>query len=580
MSDNSSQCWLDCLIITLLIFIPYSQVAGHKFIEFDDGAYLYENPHIIKGLTWESLIWAFSSITPNVGNWHPLTWISILMDRELFGPYPGGYLLMNVVYHTLASTLCYLAFRRVFDSRFTGFAIAIVFAIHPVNVENVAWFSERKSLIDAVFWFLGILAYWEWRTSKRPHTYGILIATHALGLMAKPMHVVFPCALWLIHLWYEMRLGKLRTWRWSDIAREFCQSTRWLWPLVLLSGIAIIITLEAQTYARYTSEAFPWGLRAANAFTSYGRYLRMFYMPGEYAPFYPIFFSEISWGRALPSIILLITVTSIALYFAKRHPAPLLGWLWFIGTMIPVIGFVHVGSQSHADRYLYIPMIGLGFIWSAIEDKLVQALRYWVLWPYLTLSSLSMLLLTHKQVSYWANGSLLFTHSIAITGDCMTSTSILINSYLRDQNLVAAIAYAREKIAISQNSANKVRLQFLLAKALRSYGLTNEALTELTNAINHGLEDRSADILQSDCYMNTGNIDAARESLKRALKRTPDPLTGEIVQEGERQWIENLERELANRKAAVTDEETVPDASLGTRPEGNRGNIRQTRAKN
>ena len=548
-TNQTSQSWLDCLILILLIFIPYNQVASHQFIAFDDGAYIYENPNIIQGLTWESIVWAFSAVTLNVGNWHPITWISILIDRELFGPYPGGYLLMNVAYHTIATVVCYVAFRRIFSSRFAAFTIALFFAIHPVNVENVAWFSERKSLIDAIFWFLGILAYYEWRESQRRQFYVILIATHALGLMAKPMHVVFPCALWLIHLWYEMRRGKLATWSWPDIGRELLHSARWLWPLMLLSGIAIAITLEAQTCALYTAETFPWKLRAANAFTSYGRYLLMFYVPSEYAPFYPLFFSEISWYRAIPSIFLLIAVTSAMIYFAKRHPAPLLGWLWFVGTMVPVIGFVHVGSQSHADRYLYIPMIGLGFFWVAIEDNLARTLRPYILWPYLALSAVAMLIHTHKQVSYWANGAQLFRHSIAVTGDCMTSVSILINSYLKDHQFTRAAECAREKIALSQNPTNKARLHFLHAKALYGSGLIKEAVAELEKAIDQGLVDRCADLLQCDSYLQAGNLDAAEKSLARARSRKPNPITGELVDENERQWMQHLRNQIATRRS-------------------------------
>lgn len=547
-TNHTSQCWLDCLILTLLIFIPYNQVASHQFIAFDDGAYIYENPHIIQGLTWESIVWAFSAVTLNVGNWHPITWISILIDRELFGPYPGGYLLMNVAYHTIATVVCYVAFRRVFSSRFAALTIALFFAIHPVNVENVAWFSERKSLIDAIFWFLGILAYYEWRESQRRQFYVVLIATHALGLMAKPMHVVFPCALWLIHIWYEIRRGKLANWSWPDIGREFLCSTRWFWPLILLSGIAIAITLEAQTCALYTAEAFPRELRAANAFTSYGRYLLMFYIPNEYAPFYPLFFSEISWYRAIPSISLIIAVTSITIYFAKRHPAPLLGWLWFVGTMVPVIGFVHVGSQSHADRYLYIPMIGLGFFWVAIEDNLSGALRRCILWPYLALAAVAMLIHTHIQVNYWANGAQLFRHSIAVTGDCMTSASILINSYLRDGQFAKAAEYAGEKIALSQNPINKARLHFLRAKALYASGLTEESLAELEKAISLGLADRTADLFQCDSYLQAGNIDAAEKSLARARSRKPNPIIGKLVDENERQWMQDLQNQIASRR--------------------------------
>ena len=542
---------IDCLILILLILIPYRQVAGHKFIEFDDAAYIYENPNIIQGLTWESIVWAFSAVTLNVGNWHPITWISILIDRELFGPYPGGYLLMNVAYHMIATVVCYVAFRRVFSSRFAAFTIALFFAIHPVNVENVAWFSERKSLIDAIFWFLGILAYYEWRESQRRQFYVILIATHALGLMAKPMHVVFPCALWLIHLWYEMRRGKLATWSWPDIGRELLHSARWLWPLMLLSGIAIAITLEAQTCALYTAETFPWKLRAANAFTSYGRYLLMFYAPIEYAPFYPLFFSEISWYRAIPSIFLLIAVTSTMIYFAKRHPAPLLGWLWFVGTMVPVIGFVHVGSQSHADRYLYIPMIGLGFFWVAIEDNLARTLRPYILWPYLALSAVAMLIHTHKQVSYWANGAALFRHSIAVTGDCMTSASILINSYLRDGDFDNAAVCAREKIARSVNPGNKVRLQFLLAKALSGNGQANEALAIVSEAINNGLRDQAAYLLQCDTLLRNGDIKAARMSLQKAKEQAPDALAGELSIKNHSDWMVYLEKEIALRETSA-----------------------------
>ena len=199
-SSNHHFDILICLGLVLAIFIPYHQVAGHRFVEFDDGLYTFQNTYIIRGLTWDSVCWSFSNT--EAANWHPLTWISYLVDRELFRSHPGAYLMENVAWHALASCLCYLAFLKTTKSRLFAFTVALILAVHPANVENVAWASERKSLLDAVFWFAAIITYLDFIETRSFRSYGFTAIAHMLGLMCKAMSVTLPFTLVLVHLLY------------------------------------------------------------------------------------------------------------------------------------------------------------------------------------------------------------------------------------------------------------------------------------------------------------------------------------------------------------------------------------------
>lgn len=349
---------IDCLLITLAIFIPYHQVAQHTFVDYDDDAYIFLNNHINHGMTWDNVIWAFTNV--DLANWHPLTWISHLIDRELFGTHPGGYLLMNVAWHTLAACLCYFVFLKCTKSRVFAITVALIFALHPVNVENVAWASERKSLLNAVFWFAALLSYLDFIETRSFKGYGWTVIFFILSLFCKAMSVTLPCSLVLIHylylVYHPCKAGASEpnraTWRQVILPPM---------PLLLLSFYFSVITSSAQSVAMVVDT--PLASRVVNSVLSYERYLVMFFHPTDLAFFYPLNFDlNPDFRSAVPALLVLVTLSVSALLLMRRKPQLLIGWCWFLGTLVPVIGLVQAGGQSHADRYLYIPMLGLAII--------------------------------------------------------------------------------------------------------------------------------------------------------------------------------------------------------------------------
>jgi hypothetical protein len=503
-----SSSWVDCLLIAVAIFIPYHQVAAHKFIEFDDAMYIYQNRYIISGLTWDGVVWAFQNM--DAANWHPLTWITYFIDRELWGPYPGGYMLTNVAWHISASCFCYLAFRRVTLSRFLALSVALVFALHPGNVENVAWISERKSLLDALFWFIGIIAYIDYIEGRGRHYYGLLIITHLLGLMSKAMHVTFPCTLVLVHLLHANAHQE-------SFSKVLWRSMKLALPLLLISAYFAILTTEAQTIAMMDWTVYPLSHRLVNVISSYGKYLSMFFSPRDFAVFYPLFLDEINYTLAIWPGLLLVALTMGSFAALKRTPIYLIGWFWFLGTMVPVIGLIQVGSQSHADRYLYIPTVGLA-LWMPFAVSAVSGLLGRVLKPlWLTVTGVSLAMLTSVQVSYWADGVTLFRHSAEVTGDCMTSVICVAGSYCRNDRPREAIAYLTSKILVSKNPGNRAMLKSLKASALAQVG-DNKAAYELgKEALTEGNRDMTTLWTVAASAYSLGLLDEAAKYLDQAM---------------------------------------------------------------
>jgi len=543
LQSATEKILIDCLLITLAIFIPYSQVAQHRFIEFDDGLYTYQNNFIIQGLTWDSLVWAFTNT--DAANWHPLTWISHLVDRELFGPHPGGYLLMNVAWHTLAACMCYMAFLRCTKKRFFALTVALIFALHPANVENVAWTSERKSLLDAFFWFLGIIAYIDFLETRKLKFYGVVLITHILGLLSKAMHVTFPCTLVLIHLLHTAANADGRTFSLRDYRLAMVSSLKSVWPLLLLSAYFSLVTASAQSIAMSSMEIHPLTGRIVNVLQSYEEYIQMFFSPGELSPFYPLFYKEQHLRNAiLPGLFLGSITLLLVLLAAKRRPVPLLGWLWFLGTMVPVIGLVQVGAQSHADRYLYIPMIGLAFVFPELFDvfttwKKTSLQRFQTGW--LALTTLSLCLATYVQVGYWENGVTLFQHALKVSGDCVTSVNNLSCAYLRNERFADAIAFMDSKIRIAKNPYNIGKLYTLKGQAQLMLNKNEEAIESANRAISNGRGETATFWILANAHYQLKHTEQAKMALVAAKQMLGAPSAYQLNDMNIREGIRYLD---------------------------------------
>ena len=440
------------LIISLFLviagFMAFWQVTHCDFTNFDDTEYVTDNRHVRDGLTVEGIAWAFT--TGHAANWHPLTWISHMMDAQLFVLQPRWHHLTNLLFHLASTLLLFLVLHRMTKALWQSAFVAALFALHPLHVESVAYVAERKDVLSTFFWMLTMGIYVSYVARPGLTRYLALLLCFALGLMAKPMLVTLPFVLLLLDYWPLQRLeqrkppqevrkplskGKKKgksapppvnapvrkapaqpaVAQWILIRPLLMEKT----PLFVLAALSSIVTYLVQQHrgAVVSLEAFPLSARMANAFVSSITYMVKMLWPRNLAVFYPYPASWPLW-QVLGSVALLIAITMLALRGARKRPYAAVGWLWYVGTLVPVIGIVQVGSQALADRYTYIPLIGLFIIVAWAVPELLDK------WPYRrqalvavsTLCLLCLFLVTWRQVGYWRNSIALYDHTLEVAG--------------------------------------------------------------------------------------------------------------------------------------------------------------------
>jgi tetratricopeptide (TPR) repeat protein len=423
-----------CLLLALVTLAVYWPVFHCEFVDYDDDTYITGNRHVQSGLTWESLRWAFT--TRYASNWHPLTWISHMLDCQFYGLNPGGHHATNVVLHLLNSVLLFAVLRRMTGTQWRSAFVAALFALHPLHVESVAWVAERK---DVVSTFLGLLAlmmyapYVELSKVQSPKSkvfYGLALLFFTLALMAKPMLVTLPFVLLLLDFWPLRRMpatmrffgreigtpkpsGGKANYR-ATLARLVAEKL----PLLVLSCSCCVITVWAQTIAMRGLENVNVTSRISNAVVSYCRYVNKMVWPAGLAVLYP-FPQTVSIGHLTMATVALACLSYLAIRCAKRRPYLVTGWFWFLGTLVPVIGLVQVGLQSMADRYTYVPLIGLFIIiaWGGYDLARRWQLRPAALVPIAVLPILACIPVTRAQLGYWRNSVVLFEHALRRTSE-------------------------------------------------------------------------------------------------------------------------------------------------------------------
>lgn len=440
-------------LLTVLAFLPS---LANGFVLLDDPLYVTGNPRVREGITQDGLAWALTANVAN--NWHPLTVLSHMLDVEIFGLPPAGHHLTSLLLHLASVLLLFEALRRMTGSAFRSALVAALFAVHPTRVESVAWVAERKDVLSGVFWMLALLAYAAWVRRPSVGRYLLVALAMALGLASKPMLVTLPCVLLLLDLW---PLGRRRL---GSLVFEKL-------PLFALSATSSVMTLRYQATSLAPLEALPWDLRLSNAVVSYAAYLGKAFLPRDLAVFYP-FPMEIPAWKVAASAVLLALLTGLAAWKARRSPWLLVGWLWFLGTLVPVIGLVQVGRQAMADRYTYLPFIGLflAVVWGVAE---LAERRRDVLRAVLTVSSvlavLALAVMTRAQTRRWTDSVTLFQHALAVTED----------NYLAHLGLAKALA--------SQGDREGAAAQYRAALAIRP-GLV-QARRELERLVHGPLTD-------------------------------------------------------------------------------------------
>lgn len=396
-----------CLALALVTLVCYWPATRHDFINLDDQQYIVQNAHVAQGLTWNGVAWAFG--TRYASNWHPLTWMSHMLDCTLFGLSPAGHHLMGLLFHVANTLLLFALLKQTTGTLWRSAFVAALFAWHPLHVESVAWASERKDVLSAFFWMLTLLAYAGYAKQPGRSRYCVALLLFALGLMCKPMLVTLPFVLLLMDYW---PLQRDRSWR--ALVREKI-------PFLALSLAASILTYSAQKAGGAVQTlhnlAFRW--RIANAILAYGAYVSKTVWPANLSPIYP--YPHFPWPTA-ETIVLALFLTALSvlvLWMAKRHPYLPVGWFWFLGTLVPTIGVVQVGPQSMADRYMYLPGIGLFILLAWGLDDLAGSWKWKrpVLGLAGALALAGCVAVTEFQLEFWQDGVSLFRRAVQLTPD-------------------------------------------------------------------------------------------------------------------------------------------------------------------
>src|SRR5438876_6588550 len=412
------------IFLLAITWAVFGQTFGHQFINYDDPLYVLDNAHVRAGLTWRGILWAFTHVHSQ--NWHPLTTISHMLDCQLFGVNPGAHHLVNVFFHSIAAVLLFILLAQMTDgpiwtrdesvrwadqtcgSWMSGF-VAAVFAIRPLRVESVAWIAERKDALSGTFFMLTLIAYAAYTRKRSLGRYVKMSILFACGLMSKPMLITTPVILLLLDYWPLNRFTK------STGSKLVIEKV----PLFMLSVGSCVATLWAQNFALGSTQFLPLKWRIINALFSYFEYLRQMFWPVDLIPFYVHPENRLAPWRLLVAVIVLIALTAIAFIRRRKNPYLIVGWLWYLVMLIPVIGIVQVGLQGHADRYTYLPQIGLGIALVWLIWDLTKSWRQ----QKIVLSGASafvvgaLSILSWKQTTHWRDTETLWRHTLAVTPD-------------------------------------------------------------------------------------------------------------------------------------------------------------------
>ncbi len=417
-----------CALLVATVFAVFYQTASFDFVNYDDDVYVCQNPPVQTGITAPGVKWAFTSF--HCSNWHPLTWLSHMADCEMFGLRPGLHHLTNVFIHAVTSTLLFLLLRRMTGRFWPSAFVAFLFAIHPLRAESVAWVAERKDLLSGFFFILTLWAYVSYaKKTFSPFRYAVVIALFALGLMSKPMLVTLPCVLLLLDYWPLERMN-------VDSLRAFGQSFKRLIiekiPLFTLSAAACAVTIAAQRSEIATHAHIPFLTRLENAIVSFVSYFGMTLYPENLAVLYPYPKDGVPTTRFMLAAVTLVAITTATIFLRKRSPYLLMGWLWFLGMLVPTIGLVQVGEQSMADRYTYLPQIGLliALVWGAAAAAQTLRISEKTIGAATGVLIATLACLTALQTSYWRNSLAVWTHAAECTSQNYVAHNNIAGIYL------------------------------------------------------------------------------------------------------------------------------------------------------
>jgi len=509
-----------CLFLVAITFVVFGQTLRHEFVNYDDDVDIYENPEVVRGLTFKGIVWAFTHVY--AANWHPLTWISHMLDCQLYGLSPGGHHLTNILLHTATAILLFLVLRRMTGAVWRSAFVAAVFAIHPLRVESVAWVAERKDVLSGVFFMLTIGAYVRYvRHPWSPARYGLVMLLFALGLMCKPMLVTLPFVLLLLDYW---PLGRVTGDKWQVTGEKKGNPSTLLLEKLPLFGLAVasgVVTLFAQTDTIKLFDQISLPLRVDNALVSYVAYLGQMFWPSGLAVLYPFTAGNFGVSRVVLSLVLLAGISAGVFILRRRRPYFLTGWLWYLIMLVPVIGIVQVGSQVRADRYTYLPQIGLYLLltWAAVELCAGWRHRRVVLGGCAMVILVALIFCARVQTSYWQNSESLWTHTLACTSDNAIVHNNFGNVLFKKGSVDEAIVHYQKALQIEPDYA-KAHLN--LGNVLLQEGSVDEAITHYQKVLQINPDYVEAHYNLGNALIKKGSVDEAITHFQKALQIKPD----------------------------------------------------------
>jgi tetratricopeptide (TPR) repeat protein len=515
--------WVISVALVAIVLLTFGQTVRYQFVSYDDGDYVYENPNVTAGFTFRGIAWAFTHV--HAANWHPITTLSHLLDCQLYGLQPWGHHLTNVSLHAVGAILLFLALRALTDSIWPSAFVAAVFATHPLRVESVAWVSERKDVLSGVFFMLTLLAYAHYARASRSSVgrYLTVVIVFGLGLMCKPTLVTLPFVLllldyWPLGRWQRVKSKEQRTRsQWSVVGSLFAEKI----PLFVLSAVSCIVTLYAQKQALEAGLHSSFIERAGNAMVSYITYLAQIFYPIDLAVLYPYPESGLRLVPVAFSLLFLVIISLLFVRWRRKYPFLLVGWLWYLGMLVPMIGFIQVGLQSHADRYTYLSQIGLYILvtWGALE--LFGRWR----WEYGAASITGTIIIavlvgcSRAQTAYWQNSEMLWQRAIDVTSDNYVAFYNLGSVLLKDRQVDPAMVLFQKAIEIKPDYE---KAYVDMGSALMLVEQTDEAIGYYQKALQIRPDLAEAWSNLGSALLKKGRVDEAIQSYRRAIAIKPD----------------------------------------------------------
>jgi len=511
MGTKVNRCWLTvgiCLSLAVLTWLVFGQTLWHDFINYDDPRYVYENTKITGGLSISGIGWAFTHI--HSLNWHPLTTISHMFDCQLYGLKAGWHHFTNVLLHTVAAVLLFLALQQMTGAIWRSAFVAAVFAIHPLRVESVAWIAERKDVLSGVFFMLTLLAYLYYVRVPRVKRYLVVVFMFACGLISKPMLVTLPFVLLLLDYW---PLDRIKGQLWNRVAEKI--------PLIALSVVSSVITFLIQKEAVGRTEELPILERINNAVVSYVLYIYQMLWPVDLAVFYPHPENRLALWEIVSCLLLLISITVATIALRKNRPYLITGWFWYLGMLVPVIGLVQVGWQGRADRYTYLPQIGLYIALTWIATDLTALYRH----RGATLGAVGVLVIAALsfcawvQTSYWRDSETLFRHALAVTTNNDVAQNNLGIVFFGQGKLDQAISLLQSATDLRPDNSPAHEN---LAKALLQKGRVVDALVHYRRLLELQPDNMEVHNIVGTVLAQQGQVEEAVEEWQKVLLVDPE----------------------------------------------------------